>query len=50
MESGIDLSKESGFAVAAKKKYIIETKYGISISFIPVRGKAVLNGLKVTRL
>lgn len=50
VESGIDLSKESGFAVAAKKKYIIETKYGISISFIPVRGKAVLNGLKVTRL
>lgn len=50
VENELDLMAENGLAVASKKKYIIDTRNSIDIKFIPLKGKAVLNGLKITKL
>ncbi|KQS36781.1 glycoside hydrolase family 2 [Pedobacter sp. Leaf194] len=50
VERKLDLTSEHGFAVAFKRKYIIDTNSGINITFSPVKGKTILNGLKINRL
>jgi beta-galactosidase len=46
----VDLVKDNGFAVASKHKFIVETDKGLYIRFDALKGKAVLNGLKVKKL
>lgn len=46
----LDLSKEGGFAVAIKKKFIIETKGPLQLDFKALKGTPILNGLKINKL
>jgi len=51
VESGLDLAKTYGFAVALKKTYIVDAAggRGIQVSFEAKKGNALLSGIKIDR-
>lgn len=50
--NALDLISEIGYATAGRKAFITEAKNsnGVEIKFIPIKGKPILNGVKIERM